>query len=98
LVRTSGSWADAQPPPPAGGPNPRASNATTEASLIAAAGRAGIALDGLVTGGYYETAGRPGVLIGYAAAPEQRFRPGLEALAEVLASAPGPAPAGPQPA
>jgi GntR family transcriptional regulator / MocR family aminotransferase len=73
------------------------SSAAAEGSLIAAAGRAGIALDGLVTGGYYETAGRPGVLIGYAAVPEQRFRPGLEALAEVLASALGPAQAGPQP-
>jgi GntR family transcriptional regulator / MocR family aminotransferase len=73
------------------------SSAGTEASLIAAAGRAGIALDGLVTGGYYETEGRPGVLIGYAAAPEHRFRPGLEALAEVLASALGPAWGGPQP-
>jgi GntR family transcriptional regulator/MocR family aminotransferase len=73
------------------------SSAGAEATSIAAAGRAGIALDGLVTGGYYETAGRPGVLIGYAAAPEHRFRTGLEALAEVLASALGPAAAGPPP-
>jgi GntR family transcriptional regulator/MocR family aminotransferase len=73
------------------------SSALAEASSIAAAGRAGIALDGLVTGGYYETAGRPGLLIGYAAAPEQRFRPGLEALVEVLAGALGPAPAAAQP-
>jgi len=68
------------------------SSATVEASLIAAARRAGIALDGLITGSYYETAGRPGVLIGYAAAPEHAFVRGLEALVEVLASALGPAP------
>jgi GntR family transcriptional regulator / MocR family aminotransferase len=73
------------------------SSGEVESSLIVAAARAGIALDGLVTGGYFETAGRPGVLIGYAAVPEQRFGRGLEALADVLASALGPAPGGPQP-
>jgi GntR family transcriptional regulator/MocR family aminotransferase len=58
-----------------------------EAAVIAAARRAGIALDGLVADEYYETAGRSGVVIGYAAPPEHRFRQGLEALVEVLAPA-----------
>jgi GntR family transcriptional regulator/MocR family aminotransferase len=55
-------------------------DADVEAAAIAAAEEAGVGIDGLATGGYYENRPSPGLLIGYAASPEHAFRGASEAL------------------
>jgi GntR family transcriptional regulator/MocR family aminotransferase len=59
-------------------------NAQTEAEAIAAAKLAGIGLDGLAGGGYYERDPAAGLIIGYAAAPEHAYSRAIEALAQSL--------------
>jgi GntR family transcriptional regulator/MocR family aminotransferase len=55
-------------------------DATLEARALAAARQAGVAIDGLATGGYYESRPSAGLLIGYAASPEHAFRSASQAL------------------
>ncbi|GAA1680843.1 PLP-dependent aminotransferase family protein [Glycomyces endophyticus] len=62
----------------------------TEAPTLAAASRAGLALDGL-TGFRHPDSVEPqqdGLVIGYAAPPDHRYRPALDALCAVLPPAP----------
>jgi GntR family transcriptional regulator/MocR family aminotransferase len=59
-------------------------DANVEAEAVDAAGRLGIGLDGLSTGGYYEQAGPAGILIGYGASPQHSFRSAVEALMSAL--------------
>jgi GntR family transcriptional regulator/MocR family aminotransferase len=51
-----------------------------ERAALSAAQHAGVAIDGLATGGYFENRPAPGLLIGYAAPPEHAFRAAIEAL------------------
>jgi GntR family transcriptional regulator/MocR family aminotransferase len=60
-------------------------NSTVEAAAIAAAEDAGVGIDGLATGGYYENRPSPGLLVGYAASPEHAFRSACEALVSSIA-------------
>jgi GntR family transcriptional regulator/MocR family aminotransferase len=55
-----------------------------EAEAIAAANAAGVGLDGLAAGGYYERYPAAGLIVGYAAAPEHSFQRAIAALAEAL--------------
>jgi GntR family transcriptional regulator / MocR family aminotransferase len=57
-----------------------APDASAEAAAIAAASAAGIGLDGLILGGYYESPGPAGLLVGYGATPQHAFRASVEAL------------------
>jgi GntR family transcriptional regulator/MocR family aminotransferase len=63
----------------------RLRDATLEAEILAAASSAGIGLEGLVAGGYYERSGPAGIIVGYAAVPEHCFRVAAEALVTLLA-------------
>jgi hypothetical protein len=58
-----------------------------ETRAIAAASAAGIGLDGLATGGYYERPGPAGLLVGYGAAAQHTFRAAVEALVSALSDA-----------
>jgi GntR family transcriptional regulator / MocR family aminotransferase len=51
-----------------------------EAAALSAARKAGVGIDGLATGGYFEHHPSPGILIGYAASPEHAFRSAIETL------------------
>jgi GntR family transcriptional regulator/MocR family aminotransferase len=55
-----------------------------ERAAVVAAHTAGIGLDGLTTGGYYEGSGVAGILIGYGAAPQHSFRAAVEVLVAAL--------------
>jgi GntR family transcriptional regulator / MocR family aminotransferase len=55
-----------------------------EADALAAASAAGIGLDGLAAGGYYEHDTEAGLIVGYAAAPEHAFQRAVDTLASVL--------------
>lgn len=57
-----------------------APDASAEAAAIAAARAAGIGLDGLILGGYYESPGPAGLLVGYGATPQHAFRASVDAL------------------
>jgi len=59
-------------------------NADVEADALAAARAAGIGLGGLAADGYYENAGRAGLIVGYAAAPEHTFPSAIDTLASAL--------------
>lgn len=59
----------------------------TESEAIAAANAAGVGLDGLATGDYYEQQPAAGLIIGYAAAPEHAFTQAATTLATALAPA-----------
>jgi GntR family transcriptional regulator / MocR family aminotransferase len=59
-------------------------DADVEAGVLDAARAAGIGVDGLAHGGYYETRGPAGVVVGYAAPPEHDFRHAVHALAGAL--------------
>jgi GntR family transcriptional regulator/MocR family aminotransferase len=59
-------------------------DAKAEAALLAVAGSAGIGLEGLATGGYCESPGRAGVIVGYGAARAESFERAVDALAAVL--------------
>src|SRR5439155_1328441 len=56
----------------------------TEEDAIAAAGAAGIGLDGLAMGGYCESSRAAGLIIGYAAVAEHDFEHAAEQLVSVL--------------
>ncbi len=58
----------------------------TEARAVAAAGAAGVGLEGLAESGLYEGEAPAGLVIGYAAAPEHSFGGAVEALVSALRS------------
>jgi GntR family transcriptional regulator/MocR family aminotransferase len=55
-----------------------------EHALIDAAGKRGVAVDGLLSGGFFEGDGRAGVIVGYAAAPEHAYAAAVDAFARAL--------------
>ena len=56
----------------------------TEARALAAAGAAGVGLEGLAESGLYERRAPAGLVVGYAAAPEHAFAGSIEALVSAL--------------
>jgi GntR family transcriptional regulator / MocR family aminotransferase len=56
----------------------------TEALAIRAAGQAGVGIDGLAAGGYYETHPAAGLIVGYAAASEHAYAAAIMALTDSL--------------
>jgi GntR family transcriptional regulator/MocR family aminotransferase len=63
----------------------RLTDVETERRALAAANAAGIGLDGLASGGYYELRPAAGLIVGYAAAPEHAFDRAAATLATTLA-------------
>jgi GntR family transcriptional regulator / MocR family aminotransferase len=64
----------------------RLADAATEGRALAAIRAAGVGVEGLIEGGYYERDGLAGVVIGYAAASEHTFHGAIEALAGALST------------
>ncbi len=58
-----------------------------EARVLERMRSAGVAVEGLLAAGYYEHSGRPGIVVGYAAAAEHAFPAALEAFLAALPSA-----------
>jgi GntR family transcriptional regulator / MocR family aminotransferase len=58
-----------------------------ERSALAITGAAGVAVEGLHTGGYYRGRGRAGLIVGYAAAPEHAYDAAVDAFTRALAVA-----------
>lgn len=58
-----------------------------EAALLGAAERAGLGVEGLLSGGYFESGGQAGLVVGFGACPEHRFARALRELTRVLGAA-----------